>query len=393
MSVVIVGASLAGVRTAESLRRRGYAEPIVILGRETEPPYDRPQLSKGYLAATPPELEALSSPTSYGEMKIELRLGVTASGVDLARREVMTVEHGTFPYGDLVIATGAHPRHGPDRRGLSGFHVVRTLADARALRTDLETGSRLAVIGGGFIGAEVAAAARKRGLEVTIIEALPAPLSRGLGAEVGSLLAAMHAENGVRLRCGVAVSGVRGTKRVEALTLTDGSEVPCDVVVVGIGVEPTTGWLARSGLDLDDGVLCDADLRAVGTTNVFAVGDVARWPNAKLGETLRIEHWTNACEHADIVAAALTGGERPDPAIPYVWSDQYGRRIQIVGRPRSDDHVVIRRDDVAGKHVAAYERGGRLVGLMSVDLPRASSKARRAIGAGQISAADFLATV
>jgi NADPH-dependent 2,4-dienoyl-CoA reductase/sulfur reductase-like enzyme len=392
MTVVIVGASLAGLRTAEALRMRGYEGNIVLVGGEPELPYDRPPLSKEHLAAGPaPEPVLLRKQEDYAVLGLELRLGVHATRLDLEAREVHTDEPDRIPFDHLVVATGGMPRRAPQAEGLGGFHVVRTVADADALRRDLDRGARVVVLGGGFIGAEVAGAARTRGLEVTMVEALAAPLSRALGVEVGGLLARAHCDNGVSVRCGVTVTEARGTDRVESVVLSDGTIIPADVVVVGLGVEPATGWLVGSGLDIDNGVLCDAHLRAVGHEAVFAVGDVARWPNPALGETVRVEHWTNANEHADVVASAITGAPRPAASVPYVWSDQYGRRIQIIGRPRGTDEVTLVEDGDAGKHVAAYERDGRLVGLMAVNSARVIAKGRRAVAAGEVSATEFLA--
>lgn len=392
MTTVIVGASLAGLRTAESLRKHGHDETIVLIGDEEHLPYDRPPLSKEHLdAAQAAEPVMLRKAEDYDALELDLRLGVRATGADLDARVVSTTG-GEVPFDQLVVATGGTPRRAPQAGTLDGFHVVRTLADADALRADLDREPRVVVLGGGFIGAEVACAARKRGLHVTMVEALEAPLSRALGVRVGNLLTQPHADHGVTVRCGVTVTEARGAGRVEEVTLSDGTVVPADVVVVGLGVTPATGWLEDSGLDVSDGVLCDAGLRAVGTrATVYAVGDVARWPNEKFGETMRVEHWSNANEHAEVVASAITGNPRAATSVPYVWSDQYGSRIQIVGRPGASDEVTLRLDDDGCRHVAAFERAGRLVGLMAVDSPRTIIKARKAIGGGTMSAAEFLA--
>jgi len=248
------------------------------------------------------------------------------------------------------------------------------------------------VLGGGFIGAEVAAAARKRGLDVELVELLPAPMSRALGSKVGQLLARMHCDNGVRLRCGVTAQRFWGDRRVEAVELSDGTRVDADVVVLGLGVSPATGWLQGSGLDVDDGVSCDENLRVVGWPDVYAVGDVARWTHPIFGESMRVEHWTNANEHAGIVASAICGQPRIADAVPYVWSDQYGRKIQIVGRPAARDDVTVIEDPSEGRHAAVYERAGRVVGMLTIDSPRMMLKGRRAVSGGT-SAADLLAAL
>lgn len=393
MSVVIVGASLSGLRTAEALRMRGHQEGITLIGAEAELPYDRPPLSKEHLApGPPPEPVLLRKEAAYAELDLDLRLGVRATGADLAARRVRTDDGEEVPFDHLVVATGGHARRARIADGLAGFHVVRTRADADALRADLDANPRVVVLGGGFIGAEVAASARARGLDVTMVEALPAPLSRALGDRVGDLLARAHRENGVDVRCGVTVEQARGGDRVEQVVLSDGTVLAADVVVMGLGVTPAVEWLAGSGLDLTDGVLCDARLRAVGHEAVFAVGDVARWPNATTGATARVEHWTSANEHADAVASTLTGTPREAASVPYVWSDQYGRRIQIVGRPRPDDAVTV-VEDPEGRHLAAYERNGRLVAVMGVGSARAIARARRAVASGTVPAAEFLASL
>jgi 3-phenylpropionate/trans-cinnamate dioxygenase ferredoxin reductase subunit len=256
------------------------------------------------------------------------------------------------------------------------------------------------VLGGGFIGAEVAAAARKRGLDVTMIEMLPAPMSRSLGPTVGTLLARLHEDHGVRVRLGTTVAAVRrdGGGRVAQLELVNGSVVPADVVIEGLGATPATGWLAGSGLDLADGVGCDADLRVLGPAGVFAAaglfaaGDVARRPHDLLGEAVRIEHWTNVGEHAEIVAAAMMGAPRPRATPPYVWSDQYGHRIQVVGRPRPDDAVTVIEDSGKGGHVAVYERDGIVSGVFTIDSPRVMLMGRRAIS-GRLSSREFLGLI
>lgn len=391
MTVVIVGASLAGLRTAEALRTRGYDEAIVLVGEEPTLPYDRPPLSKAHLDANlPAEPVLLRQEGGYAELELDLRLGVRATSVDLEGRSLHTDQPDTIPFDYLVVATGGSPRRWHPTEALDGFHVMRTLADADRLRHELDRSPIVAVMGGGFIGAEVACAARKRGLDVTMIEALQAPLSRALGTPVGTLLAEAHHAHGVTVRCGVTVTEARGADRVEELTLSDGTTVKADVVVVGLGVDPATAWLEHSGLDITNGVLCDAQLRAVGTNCVFAAGDVARWPNEAFGETMRIEHWSNATEHADIVASAIVGAPKPSDSVPYVWSDQYEDRIQIVGRPRADDDLTLLRNTDTGKHVAAFERHGYLVGLMAVNSPRHIIKARRAIASQKVPTKEFL---
>lgn len=383
---------MAGLRTAESLRNRGFDEPITLLGAESHLPYDRPPLSKDYLSQDKPAvMPLLRAAEDYAGLGIDVRLGTTATGLDPQRRRIRTAGGEEIPYRTLVIATGAHARTLPLGDGLDGFRTLRTLSDADLLRGDLDRRPRVVVLGAGFIGAEVAAAARQRDLDVDMVEVLPAPMSRALGTPVGELLGRLHAENGVRVHCGVTVTSALGSGRVEAVELSDGVRIDADLVVLGLGVTPATDWLAGSGLDIADGVACDPSLHAVGWPDVFAVGDVARWRHPQFDESLRIEHWTNANEHADVVASAIVGEHKVADSVPYVWSDQYGQRIQIVGRPKADDDITV-IDDPDGRHVAVYERAGRVVGVLTVGAPRTMLKGRRAISA-RTSAAELVASL
>lgn len=387
MTVTIVGASLAGLCVAQALRRLGFTETITMLGDEPHRPYDRPPLSKEFLDAggVPP---SLLPDRELDELEIDLRLSCRATGLDPAGRKVELASGERVGYDRLVIATGATARRHPLRAG--GFLSLRTVDDATAIRAALDGRPEVVVLGGGFIGAEVAAAVRKRGLDVTMIEMLPALMSRSLGPTVGTLLARLHEDHGVRVRLGTTVTAVRAHGgRVAALELANGAVIPADVVIEGLGAVPATGWLAGSGLDIADGVACDADLRALGADGVFAAGDVARRPHELLGEAVRIEHWTSAGEHAEIVAAAITGAPRPAAVPPYVWSDQYGHRIQVVGRPRPDDAVTVVEDSGKGGHVAVYERDEMVSGVFTIDSPKVMMMGRRAISR-RLTSREFL---
>jgi NADPH-dependent 2,4-dienoyl-CoA reductase/sulfur reductase-like enzyme len=382
--VVVVGASLAGLRSVEALRRQGYAGRISVLGAERELPYDRPPLSKDVLAGKwDPARTALRKPESYAELDAEWRLGVAATGLDLPGRAVLCGAE-RVPFDALVIATGATPRRlaGPP---LDGVHVLRTLEDCLAIRRGLDAGARVVVVGAGFIGGEVAATARSRGLEVTLIEALPAPLERQLGAEMGAQVVALHRDHGVDVRVGVGVEALEGSERVERVRLADGSRVEADLVVVGIGVAPATGWLEGSGLRVADGVVCDERCRA-SAPGVYAVGDVARWLHPGYGESLRTEHWTNATEQADAAMASLLAGDGPCPPyapVPYFWSDQYDAKIQLAGRAAPGDEVRIVEGSLAERRfVALYGRGGRLTAVLGFSRARLVMQYRKLLREG-----------
>lgn len=381
--IAVVGASLAGLRAAESLRRLGYGGALVLVGAEKHLPYDRPPLSKELLQGRW-EVDRIGLRRQpYEELELDLRLGVRATALDLAARELVLGDGVREPFDALVLATGASPRRLRGQPDLPGVHLLRTLDDALALRAALEARPRVLVVGAGFIGAEVAASCRARGLQVTLVEPLPVPLARGLGEAMGRVCAELHRDQGVDLRCGVGVSGFQGHQRVERVTLSDGSSVEADLVVVGIGAAPETGWLEGSGLRLDDGVVCDAFCAAA--PGVFAAGDVARWHNPLFGEEMRVEHWSNAVEQGSYVAERLAGtdlGAQPFAPVPFFWSDQYGVKIQFAGRMRPDDEVRLVAGSLAErKFTALYGRAGRLSGVLAWSRPRDLAKYRRLIAA------------
>ena len=383
-AITIVGASLAGLNAAEALRREGFDGPVTLIGAESHLPYDRPPLSKQVLAGEwEPERAALTDSEELAEDDIEVRLGVRATALDMAARELSLDTGETAAFDGLVIATGARCRTMGGVEGLDGVHVLRSLDDCLALRSDFEAmPPRVVVVGAGFIGAEVAATARGRGLEVTLVEALPTPLSRVLGDEMGQVCAEVHRDHGVDLRTGVGVSGISGGDRVERVTLSDGSAVDADVVVVGIGVIPNTEWLAGSGLQVDDGVICDAACLAA--ERVTAAGDVARWPNELFGETMRVEHWDNAAQQGSHAARRLLDeGTGPFTPVPWFWSDQYDRKIQLAGRVRGDDEVRVVTGSVEERRFAAiYGRAGRITGVLGFNRPRHVMRYRALIEQG-----------
>ncbi|MDQ6522938.1 FAD-dependent oxidoreductase [Nocardioides sp. LHD-245] len=386
MTLLIVGASVAGVRTAQALRMKGYDGPITLLGEESYAPYDKPPLSKEMILPDgDPAPVPLLTDEQLADLRVDLRLGVRASELDVSARTVTTDAGEAIAFDRLVIATGVTPRTLPGADRLAGVHTLRNAEDAAALRTGLATAGRVVVIGAGFIGAEFAAAACRHGVQVTLVEAQNVPLSHLLGAEVGARLAEVHAAAGNELVTGVGVAHLEGEDAVRAVVLNDGRRLPADLVVVGIGATPATGWLDSSGLPISDGVECGADLTVVGAEGIYAAGDVARWPHPHYGYDLRIEHWTNANDHAAIIAAAVTGAAAPTPTVPYVWSDQYGHRIQIVGRPATGSLAHVAGTLSGGDLVAAYVGTvGELVGAVVVDDPRLLMKCRKAITAGSV---------
>ena len=383
-AVTIVGASLAGLNAAEALRRDGFDGPVTLIGAESRLPYDRPPLSKQVLAGDwEPERAALTDSEELASDEIEARLGLRATALDLDARELTLHTGETVAFDGLVIATGARCRTMPGTEGLGGVHVLRSLDDCLALRGDLEAvPQRVVVVGAGFIGAEVAATARGRGLEVTVVEALPTPLSRVLGDEMGRVCAEVHRDHGVDLRTGVGVDRIEGDRRVERVALTDGSIIDADVVVVGIGVVPNTEWLDGSGLQVGDGVLCDASCLAA--ERVTAAGDVARWPNQLFGETMRVEHWDNAAAQGAHAARRLLNPETgPFTPVPWFWSDQYDRKIQLAGRVRPDDEVRVVSGSLDERRFAAiYGRAGRIVGVLGFNRPRHVMRYRALIEQG-----------
>jgi NADPH-dependent 2,4-dienoyl-CoA reductase/sulfur reductase-like enzyme len=387
---VIVGASLAGLRAAEGLRRRGYAGTITLVGAEDRPPYDRPPLSKGLLTGkTDADGTALPVPE---DLDAEWRLGVQATGLDLDRREV-TVEDGTgsstLAFDQLVIATGSQPRPWPDPVP-AGVHLLRTLDDATAILDAMGREPRVVIVGGGFIGLEVAASCRHHGLDTTVVEPLDEPVMRAVGANIGHRLAALHRSRGVTVLVGTKVDGFEGDPTVTGVRLADGQILPADLVVVGIGAEPATGWLEGSGVDVDNGVMCDERLRVLAggrvVPGVVAAGDVARWWHERWQERVRVEHWTNATDQGDAAAGTLVEGDDA-PAFtpePYVWSDQYERKLQVMGRVGPDDDLaVLEEDPDEARLLVAFGHQGRLVGAVGLGRPAKVMKLGRRIADGE----------
>lgn len=381
---LVVGASVAGVAAAVGLRDAGFEGEIVLIGDEPHAPYDRPPLSKQLLrGATEHERIGLPAAARLEELGIEHRHSTAAVGLDLGARELELAGGERLCFDGLVIATGSTPRRLPGQPDAEGIHLLRTVDDALALREALRQARRVGVVGAGFIGLEVASEARGLGVEATVVDLAPHPLARVFGPEVGERVRRLHEENGVELRLGAPIEGIAiEGGRVRGLELPDGL-VETDVVVVGIGAEPATGWLAGCGLECADGVVCDAALRAA--PGVYAAGDVARWQHPIFG-SIRVEHWTTAGEHARVAAANLaaelrgSGERRVADAVPYFWSDQHGVKIQLAGWVGEHDQLL--ELEGGGKLAVLFGNRGRLVGALAYDWPAFIAKQRRAIAAG-----------
>jgi len=387
-TVVVVGASLAGWRSVETLRAEGFEGRISLVGDERHLPYDRPPLSKQVLAGTwPPEKAVLADKRRSSELRVHEVLGRRAMRLDAEGRKV-ELDDGTVLDGDaIVIATGASPRRFPGTEELGqrdGLFTLRTLDDSVALRAAVTavTSPRVVIIGAGFIGAEVASTCVGLDAHVTVLEAMDIPLRNVLGPMIGAHCGSLHAANGVELRTGVVVTGIRkggtaagvGAGGGLVIDLAEGDPLPADVVVVGIGVVPTTDWLTDSGLTLENGVVCDDRLFAA--DGIVSAGDIARWNwRHDAGEELiRIEHWQVAAEAGVAAARSIVAGRSEAPSfvpVPYFWSDQYGIRFQVLGNPRGDDEVEITEGSLEeGKFVALFGRSGRLRAVMAIGKPR-----------------------
>jgi 3-phenylpropionate/trans-cinnamate dioxygenase ferredoxin reductase subunit len=383
-TVAVVGASLAGLRAVEELRSQGFDGRIAVVGEEPHRPYDRPPLSKAYLAGTcSPESLRLADDSETDELAAEWHLGVRAESLDPGTRSVRLSSGEEIAADGIIIATGGRARTLPGSEGLAGVHTVRTLDDAATLRADLKNSSvGVVVIGAGWIGAEVASTCHTLGRPVTIVEASPTPLARVLGPTMGAVCAALHTDHGVALRTGVGVQSLTSTgfgpwKRVTGVDLADGTHLPADVVVVGIGMRPNTEWLAGSGLAVDNGVLCDTGC-VTALPSIVAVGDVARYQGP--GGPVRHEHWTNASEQPATAVRNLLAGMTIEEYRPsgYFWSNQYGTRLQVAGHPGDADEVTVvdgSPNDL--RFVAEYRREGSTVGVFAMNNPKLFGRLRR----------------
>ncbi|MEU6699506.1 FAD-dependent oxidoreductase [Pseudonocardia sp. NPDC046786] len=385
--VLVVGAGLAGLRTVEGLRRTGFDGRISLVGAEEHLPYDRPPLSKQYLAGEWDRARIdLIAAEGLAELGVRTHLGRAA--VALRPGEIELDDGSTLHADAIVLAVGVAPRT-LDGQPPSA-HVLRSVEESDALRDALTRASSLLVVGAGFIGAEVASTALDRGLAVTVLETGPVPMARVLGAEVGALAARLVSEAGADLRCGVTVTSLTDT----GATLSDGSVLTADEIVVGIGGRLALGWLEPTGLDLTGGIPCDEHGRVDGLPGVWAVGDAAAWTDPRFGGRARHEHWTSAADQAAVVARDITGAEPPPPTVPYFWSDQFGLKIQLIGRPDLADALLpLHGDGLDGGGVkgttVGYLRGDELVAVVGFGAARRIARYRKPLAAG----ADRAATL
>ncbi|MFD2093790.1 NAD(P)/FAD-dependent oxidoreductase [Blastococcus deserti] len=381
-SVAVVGASLAGLSAVRALRRQGFEGRLVLVGGEPHRPYDRPPLSKDFLAGTLGEPD-LALEAEDEDLDVEWRLGSPAAGLEPSARTVRLRDGSAVEADGVVLATGAVPCRLPGSDGYDNVHVLRTLEDAVALREQLLPGRRLVVVGAGLIGLEVASTARALGVDVTVVDPHAAPLWAALGPEVAGVVTALHEGNGVRLLSGARVESLVGSGAggVEGVQLQDGRRIPADLVLLAIGVRPAVDWLHGSGVQVDRrGVLCDGT-GVSSIPDVVAVGDCSAWYDAEGADFRREEHWTAARERAAVAVGSLLGGSAPASGRPpYFWSDQFGLRLQFAGRRRPGDDLVVEEGDPLDlDFLASYRREGQTVGVVAFDRARSFTKWRRGL--------------
>jgi 3-phenylpropionate/trans-cinnamate dioxygenase ferredoxin reductase component len=366
---VIVGGGLAGAKAAETLREEGFDGRVVLLGAEPHRPYERPPLSKDYLRGEAQRDAAFVHPEEfYAEKEIELRLSAAVRAIDLAAREIQLEGRDILGYSKLLLAPGAEPRvlslPGSD---LPGVHYLRVFEDSDTLREAIERGGHAVVVGAGWIGSEVAASARTKGMEVTIVEQLTAPLERVLGREVGDVYAAIHRDHGVEVLGETGVDAIEGDGRVERVRLEGGRTIDCDLVVIGVGVTPRVELAAAAGLEIDNGILVD-ELLQTASESVFAAGDVANAWHPFFERRLRVEHWHNALEQGPAAARNMLGKAEPYERIPYFFSDQYDVGMEYAGHATEWDEVVFRGDVEGREFIAFWLQGGRVMAGMNVNV-------------------------
>jgi 3-phenylpropionate/trans-cinnamate dioxygenase ferredoxin reductase component len=394
-AIVIAGASLAGAKAAETLRTEGFGGPVVLIGAEPERPYERPPLSKDYLLGKAGRESIYVHPAGwYDEHGVTLRLGTTVTGVDRAGHEVLLADGSRVGYAKLLLATGSAPRRlTVPGAGLDGVLYLRQVEDSDQIRAAFQTASRVVVIGGGWIGLETAAAARAAGAEVTILEAADLPLLRVLGPEVARVFAGLHTEHGVDLRTSVQVAEITGTGgHADGVRLADGSRIPADVIIAGVGITPRTGLAEAAGLAVANGVQVDAQLRTA-DPDIFAAGDVANAFHPRLGTSIRVEHWANALHQPQAAARAMLGQDASYDRLPYFFTDQYDLGMEYSGYvpPGGYDEVVLRGDVAGREFLAFWLSGGRVLAGMNVNIWDQTDAIQELVRSGQPVAADQLA--
>jgi 3-phenylpropionate/trans-cinnamate dioxygenase ferredoxin reductase component len=377
---IIVGASLAGATATATLREEGFDGRVVLIGAEEHRPYERPPLSKDYLRGEAGRDKLYVHPDGfYADHDLELRLGSTAVELDTSGRTLTLDDGDRLGYDRLLLATGAEPRRlSIPGAELDGVLYLRSVDDSDALRERLDAGGSVVVVGAGWIGSEVAASARQRGLDVTVIDPLSVPLERVLGAEIGAVYRDIHTDHGVRMLMDTGVAAFEGDRKVERVRTSDGSELECDFVVVGVGVQPRTGLGAEAGIAVDDGVVVDARLRT-GADGVFAAGDVASAHHPLYGERIRVEHWANALNQGPAAARNMLGRDAPYERLPYFFSDQYDVGMEYSGFARSWDRVVVRGDPAAREFIAFWMDGDRVLAGMNVNVWEVTDAIQRLI--------------
>ena len=386
---IIVGAGLAGAKAAEALRGSGFDGPISLIGAEEHLPYERPPLSKEYLAGKADrDTVFVHDMTWYRQQGIDLRLGSPVTAIDRAARQVRLADGARLPFGKLLLTTGARPRQ---LAGATGVHYLRTLDDSDRLKEILANGSRLAVIGGGWIGLEIAAAARQAGLQVTVVESLELPLLRVLGREMGQVFADLHRSQGVDLRLGVRIDEVISTgSTATGVRLADGTRIGADAVVAGIGATPSTELAEQAGLETGDGIVTSAALRT-SDPDIFAAGDIANAFHPLLGHHVRVEHWANALKQPAVAAAAMLDEDTRYEELPYFYTDQYDLGMEYVGHVGSGyDQIVVRGDLEAGEFIAFWLKDGRVLAGMNVNIWDVTDSIKNLIRSGHPVNADAL---
>ena len=391
---LIVGASLAGAKAAETLRGEGFDGPLVMIGAERERPYERPPLSKDYLLGKAERETVYVHPQQwYAEHQVDLRLGVTVTGIHPSAHEVSLADGSRIGYAKLLLATGSSPRRpSVPGAGLDGVLYLRTVGDSDRIKAALQSSSRVAVIGAGWIGLETAAAARAAGLAVTVLEMAELPLLRVLGREVAQVFATLHQENGVDLRCGVQVAEITGSGgRADGVLLTDGSRIEADVVIAGVGITPNSQLASAAGLEASNGIRVDAQLRS-SDPDIYAAGDVANAFHPLLGKHIRVEHWANALHQPQTAARAMLGQDVAYDRVPYFFTDQYDLGMEYSGyvEPDGYDEVVFRGDAGQREFIAFWLSGGRVLAGMNVNIWGVNDAIQGLIRAGQPVGKDAL---